>query len=104
MSSHLRLNDVSNRVHQLLSDTEPSIASSLEVLRGITQELSVFQKTTVNDVLLRSIQTQRNALVSLGNAWLTAGAQGYVIVDGSQLVFCWPDSSTSIIEHALHSI
>lgn len=103
MSPNLRLNDLSNRVHQLLSDTEPSIDSSLEILRGITQELSIFQKT-VEDVLFRSIQTQRNALASLGHAWLAAGAQGYVIVDESQLIFCWSNSATSVIEHALHSV
>jgi len=103
MPSHLRLNDLSNRVQQLLSSTEPGIDSSLEILRGMTQELSAFQKT-VDGVLLSSIQTQRNALDSLGVAWLTAGAQGYVIVDESQVVFCWSNFAASDIEHMLHSI
>jgi serine phosphatase RsbU (regulator of sigma subunit) len=103
MRSDLRLNDLSNRVHQLLSDAEPSVDSSLEILRDMTQELGVFQKKT-EDVLLSSIQTQRTALAALGHAWLVAGAQGYVVVDESQLVFCWSNSSTSVVEHRLHSI
>ena len=97
------INDLRDTVDHLLSSTEPIAPNSLAILRGmITREMHTSQKT-LKSVLLGPIQSQYKTLMELGEAWLSTGAQGYVLVD-SQVLFCWPESMQAEIEQVLSSI
>ena len=103
MTRNINLNDLRDTVDHLLTASEPATGNSLSILRGmITHELNAFQKTA-NMALLGTIQSQYNALNTLGEAWLAAGAQGYALVD-ENILFCCPESAQRELDLTRHRV